>query len=48
MNVPEVSLSLLGISHRSQWVSNVVDEIKENLLNLLSTPKNYHVLFYKG
>ncbi|MBW4598018.1 MAG: phosphoserine transaminase [Brasilonema angustatum HA4187-MV1] len=48
MNVPEVGLSLLGISHRSDWLRNVLDEIEENFRNLLSIPKNYHVLFLQG
>jgi phosphoserine aminotransferase len=48
MNAPEVGLSLLGISHRSDWLRNVVDETEDNLRNLLSIPKNYHVLFLQG
>ena len=36
INVPEVGLSLLGISHRSDWLRNVLDETEENLRNLLS------------
>ncbi|MBW4632293.1 MAG: phosphoserine transaminase [Iphinoe sp. HA4291-MV1] len=48
INVPEVGLSLLGISHRSDWLRNVLDETEENLRNLLSIPKNYHVLFLQG
>ena len=48
MNVPEVGLSLLGISHRSDWLRNVLDETEDNLRNLLSIPKNYHVLFLQG
>lgn len=47
-NVPEVGLSLLGISHRSDWLRNVLDETEDNLRNLLSIPKNYHVLFLQG
>src|SRR5689334_4845955 len=47
-NVPEVGLSLLGISHRSDWLRNVLDETEDHLRNLLSIPKNYHVLFLQG
>ena len=46
--VPEVGLPLLGISHRSEWFGNVVDEAKEHLSALLKLPSNYHILFMQG
>ena len=29
INVPEMNLSLLGISHRSDWFANVVVELEQ-------------------
>lgn len=46
--VPEVGLSVLGISHRSDWFRQVVDEAEDNIRQLLKLPKNYHVLFLQG
>ncbi len=46
--VPETGLSLLGISHRSPWVRDVVDEAAENIRRLLGLPREYHVLFLQG
>jgi phosphoserine aminotransferase len=46
--VPEVGLSLLGISHRTEWFRAVVTEAAENIRALLSLPDQYHVLFLQG
>uniref|UniRef100_Q47HE1 Phosphoserine aminotransferase n=1 Tax=Dechloromonas aromatica (strain RCB) TaxID=159087 RepID=Q47HE1_DECAR len=46
--VPEVGLSILGISHRSDWFATVVAELEDNVRQLLKLPKNYHVLFLQG
>jgi phosphoserine aminotransferase len=46
--VPGQGLSILGISHRSPWFRNVVDEAEENILNLLGAPDDYRVLFLQG
>jgi phosphoserine aminotransferase len=46
--VPEVGLSILGISHRSDWFAAVVAELENNIRHLLGLPKNYHVLFLQG
>lgn len=46
--VPEVGLSILGISHRSDWFASVVTELEGNIRTLLDLPKNYHVLFLQG
>jgi phosphoserine aminotransferase len=46
--VPGVGLSILGISHRSRWVREVVDEAAENIRLLLGLSKHYHVLFLQG
>ncbi len=46
--VPEVGLSLLGISHRSDWFAAVVKEAEQNIRTLLGVSDNYHVLFLQG
>jgi phosphoserine aminotransferase len=46
--VPEVGLSVLGISHRSDWFASVVAEAEHNTRTLLGLPEGYHVLFLQG
>jgi phosphoserine aminotransferase len=46
--VPEVGLSILGISHRSDWFRSVITELKANIRQLLGLPDDYHVLFLQG
>ncbi|MDR2187524.1 MAG: phosphoserine transaminase [Azonexus sp.] len=46
--VPEVGLSILGVSHRSDWFAAVVSELEANIRQLLGLPENYHVLFLQG
>ncbi len=46
--VPGTGLSLLGISHRSDWFADIVQEAEHNIRTLLGLPKNYHVLFLQG
>lgn len=46
--VPEVGLSILGISHRSDWFAAVISELESNIRTLLGLPGNYHVLFLQG
>lgn len=46
--VPEVGLSILGISHRSDWFCAVIAELERNFRTLLGLPDNYHVLFLQG
>jgi phosphoserine aminotransferase len=46
--VPEVGLSVLGISHRSDWFAAVVAELERNVRDLMGLPSNYHVLFLQG
>jgi phosphoserine aminotransferase len=48
MCVPEVGLSILGISHRSDWFLGVVTELENNIRHLLGLDKTYHVLFLQG
>ncbi len=46
--VPGQALSVLGMSHRSPWFREVVDEAEANIRELLHVPADYHVLFLQG
>lgn len=48
IRVPEVGLSVLGISHRSDWFAAVVAEIEANVRSLLGLGTDYHVLLLQG
>lgn len=45
---PETGLSLLGISHRSEWFAAVVAETEANIRHLLGIGDDWHVLFLQG
>jgi len=46
--VPGVGLSVLGISHRSDWFAAVVAEAERNIRSLLGVSEDYQVLFLQG
>ena len=46
--VPEVGLSILGISHRSDWFAAVITELEYNIRKLLGLSEDFHVLFLQG
>jgi phosphoserine aminotransferase len=46
--VPDVGLSLFGISHRSDWFAEVVKELENNIRTLLGLSTDYHVLLLQG
>ena len=48
IEVPEVGLSVFGISHRSDWFAAVVAELETNIRTLLGLGDDYHVLFLQG
>lgn len=48
IEVPDVGLSVLGISHRSDWFAAIVKEIEDNIRALLGLADNYHVLLLQG
>ena len=48
IEVPGTGLSVLGISHRSDWFAAVVSELEANVRALLGLPASYHVLFLQG
>lgn len=45
---PQTGLSVLGISHRSDWFAAVVAEAENNIRQLLGIGRDYHVLFLQG
>jgi len=48
IEVPEVGLSVLGISHRSDWFAGVINEVENNIRTLLGLSTDYHVLLLQG
>lgn len=46
--VPGVGLSILGISHRSDWFAEVMAEVEANVLSLMGLPAGYRALFLQG
>jgi phosphoserine aminotransferase len=46
--LPETGVSVLGMSHRSDWFRDVLEETERNLRMLLAIPDDYHVLFIQG
>lgn len=48
IEVPGVGLSILGISHRSDWFAAVIAEVEANIRSLLGLSKDYHVLLLQG
>ncbi len=46
--VPQLGLSVLGVSHRSDWFAAVVAQTEANIRTLLNLPNNYHVLLLQG
>lgn len=46
--IPEVGLSILGISHRSSWFESVIHEATQNIRTLLAVPDDYRILFLQG
>lgn len=48
VELPEVGLSVLGISHRSDWFATVVAETEANVRQLLGLGDDFHVLLLQG
>lgn len=46
--VPGVGLSILGISHRSDWFTAVVEEAEHNIRTLMHLPDTHAVMFLQG
>ena len=45
---PGAGLSILGVSHRSDWFAAVVAEAEANVRMLLGLPADYRILFLQG
>lgn len=48
LQVPDQKLSLLGISHRSDWFAAVVEEVELRLRRLLKLSADWHVMLLQG
>lgn len=48
IRVPELGISIMGISHRSDWFAQVVSEVENNIRNLLGLGDDYHILLLQG
>jgi phosphoserine aminotransferase len=46
--LPGAGMSVLEMSHRSQWFDQILEETEANLRALLSIPSHYRVLFLQG
>jgi len=46
--VPEVGLSILGISHRTDWFRGIVQEAECHIRSLVGLDDHWHVLFLQG
>ena len=46
--VPEVGLSILGISHRSDWFAGLVEQTERDLRALLDLPDSHALLLLQG
>jgi phosphoserine aminotransferase len=46
--LPETGLSVLGMSHRSDWFRAILEEAEQNLRHLLDIPADYAVTFLQG
>jgi phosphoserine aminotransferase len=48
IKVPELGISIMGISHRSDWFAQVVREVEDNVRKLLGLGDDYHILLLQG
>ncbi|MEM1127800.1 MAG: 3-phosphoserine/phosphohydroxythreonine transaminase [Bacteroidota bacterium] len=46
--LPGAPLSVLGISHRSHWFTDLVDELEATVRDLLAVPDTHRCLFLQG
>lgn len=46
--IPDTGLSVLSISHRSDWFAGVIQEIEQNIRQLMGLPDSHAVLFLQG
>ena len=48
LELPETGVSVLGMSHRSEWFLSILDEAERNLRALLGLSDRYSVTFLQG
>ena len=48
VELPEVGMSVLEISHRSPWADQIFAEVEGNVRELMDLPAEYRVLFLQG
>ena len=41
-------MSVMELSHRSQWFQDIIDEAEADIRDIMSIPNNYEVLFLQG
>lgn len=46
--LPEAGMSVLEMSHRSEWFTHIIETAEANIRKLYSIPGNYSVLFLQG
>ncbi|MGQ9659599.1 MAG: phosphoserine transaminase [Thermochromatium sp.] len=47
-SVPEIGLSILGVSHRSDWFAGLIEQVERDLRALLTLPDSHAVLLLQG
>lgn len=48
VDTPGLGISILGVSHRSEWFADLLHTTKTMLRTLMNIPDNYSVLFLQG
>jgi len=48
LNFRASGMSVLELSHRSSWFSEIIETAQANLRTLLNVPEHYHILFLQG
>ena len=48
IELPNIGMSVLEISHRSDIFNEIIQTTQNNLRSLLDIPNNYHILFLSG
>ncbi|RKP50785.1 3-phosphoserine/phosphohydroxythreonine transaminase [Trinickia fusca] len=48
VSLPETGISVLGMSHRSDWFLSILDEAEHNIRKLLDLPDRYALAFLQG
>src|SRR5260370_10749611 len=46
--IPDTGISVLGMSHRSDWFRSILNEAEQNLRDLLGISDDYAVTFLQG